>query len=131
MKTSCVDRFRFFCPICDASCGLVAVVENNHVTEIIPDKEHPVSKGYCCPKGLALADITNDPDRIRVPMKFHEGKWIVISWRQAISEISEKLIYLRDKFGPNSIASHMGTNSSPDRQECERHYLQRNDLKIS
>ncbi|MFX0098670.1 MAG: molybdopterin-dependent oxidoreductase [Candidatus Hodarchaeota archaeon] len=101
---------RFLCSICDASCGLIALVKDNEVVRILPDKKHPVSKGYCCPKGLALADITNDPDRIRVPMKYNDGKWISISWRQAITEISEKLTSLMDRYGPNSIASHMGTN---------------------
>ncbi|MFX0098556.1 MAG: molybdopterin-dependent oxidoreductase [Candidatus Hodarchaeota archaeon] len=105
-------RKKFFCSICDASCGLIAVIEKGKVKNILPDKNHPVSKGYCCPKGLALVDITNDPDRILSPMKYRGDEWIKISWKQAITEISDELFRLKNQFGPNSISMHLGTNAT-------------------
>ena len=40
-----------FCPICNAGCGLILEIKNNKAISVRPDKEHPISKGYCCPKG--------------------------------------------------------------------------------
>ncbi|MEX2719735.1 MAG: molybdopterin-dependent oxidoreductase [Candidatus Sigynarchaeota archaeon] len=96
--------------MCDASCGLVAVVDKGKVISVLPDKNHPVSKGYCCPKGLALHHVANDPDRVLRPLKYEGGSWQPVSWKQAIGEISARLTEIRDRHGPHAIASHMGTN---------------------
>ncbi|MBD3185425.1 molybdopterin-dependent oxidoreductase [Candidatus Bathyarchaeota archaeon] len=103
-------RRKFFCPVCDASCGLIAEVEQGVVTGVFPDKSHPVSKGYCCPKGLSLHHVSSDPDRILSPMKYQGNAWIEISWKRALDEISRGLKAVIKKFGPHSIATHMGTN---------------------
>ena len=100
----------FFCGLCNASCGLIAKIENGKIKSIIPDKHHPLSKGYCCPKGLSMGDVTNDPDRVTQPKKFIDGKWVTISWKQALSEISRELTSLMEEHGPDSIGSYMGTN---------------------
>nr|MDO8109768.1 molybdopterin-dependent oxidoreductase [Candidatus Sigynarchaeota archaeon] len=105
-----MERRKFFCSICDASCGLIAIVENGRVVNVMPDKHHPVSKGYCCPKGLAIHHVANDPDRILHPLKYDNGTWTCISWKQAICEIAGKLTEIRKKHGPHAIATHMGTN---------------------
>ncbi|HME52740.1 MAG TPA: molybdopterin-dependent oxidoreductase [Candidatus Lokiarchaeia archaeon] len=107
-----MERKKFFCSICDASCGLIAITDNNTVVNIIPDKHHPVSKGYCCPKGLALHHVTNDPDRIIHPLKFDGGTWVQLSWKQAIGDIAAKFGAIRVQNGPHAIASHMGTNGN-------------------
>jgi formate dehydrogenase len=88
----------------------VAIVEKGKVVNVLPDKRHPVSKGYCCPKGLALHHVANDPDRVRSPLKCESGVWKPISWKQAIGEIAAKLNEIRERHGPHAIASHMGTN---------------------
>lgn len=86
------------------------MVEGNKVTNVLPDKHHPISKGYCCPKGLALHHVANDPDRVRRPLKYAGGRWQQIPWKQAIGEVASKLAEIRNRHGPHAIAAHMGTN---------------------
>jgi len=102
---------KFTCPNCNAGCGLLVEVENNRVISVNPDKEHPLSKGYCCPKGLAWGHITNDKDRIRRPLKRMGNRFQQISWRQALHEIADKIQEIQIKHSPNAIAYYMGTNS--------------------
>ncbi len=102
---------KFTCPTCNAGCGLLVEVENNAVVSVKPNPAHPISKGFCCPKGLSLGYVTNDKDRVRTPLKRIEGKFQPISWKRALLEISERLTELKNKHGPNSIAYYMGTNS--------------------
>ena len=49
------------CPICEASCGLVLEVDRTHqtVTAIRGDDDDPRSRGYMCPKALALRMALN------------------------------------------------------------------------
>ena len=50
-------------------CGMVATVEDGRITKLRPDPDHPLSKGYACPKGIAMPDVQNDPDRVVHPLR--------------------------------------------------------------
>ena len=58
---------RTFCRVCEPSCGLVAKVEDGEIRKLEPDRDHPVTKGFACHKGLATLDIHRDPDRLASP----------------------------------------------------------------
>lgn len=51
-----------YCRICEPLCGLVATVEDGRLVRLRPDDDHPLSRGFACPKGIAMTDIQNDPD---------------------------------------------------------------------
>jgi anaerobic selenocysteine-containing dehydrogenase len=97
-----------FCRICEVYCGLVATVEDGRITALRPDDDHPVSKGYACPKGLAAHQLTHDPDRVLHPMKKVDGAWQRISWEQAIAEIAAKLDRVRATHGADAVALYTG-----------------------
>ena len=42
-----------YCRICGAACGVIVEVDDNTIVEVRADLEHPVSRGYTCPKGRA------------------------------------------------------------------------------
>jgi anaerobic selenocysteine-containing dehydrogenase len=58
---------RTFCHICEPSCGLVAHVDDGRLMTLPPDRDHPVTKGFACHKGLAAVDLHHDPDRLDHP----------------------------------------------------------------
>jgi len=102
---------KFNCPMCNAGCGLLVEVEKNKVVSVRPDPDYPLTKGYCCPKGISLGAITNDQDRVRKPLKRIGDKFEKISWKQALHEIADKLNNIRNSYSPHSIAYYLGTNS--------------------
>ncbi len=53
-----------YCRICEANCGMVAEVEGDRVVRMRPDRSHPLTAGYACPKGIAFPEVQHDPDRI-------------------------------------------------------------------
>ena len=55
------------CNLCEAICGLELTIENGAVTSIRGNPDDPLSRGYICPKGVSLADVHADPDRLRQP----------------------------------------------------------------
>src|SRR3954463_14555691 len=95
-----------FCRICEALCGMVATVEDGRVTRLRPDREHPLSQGYACPKGIAMLDVQNDPDRVLHPLKRvgGPGEFERVSWREALDDIAARLKPLP---GPE-VAWYMG-----------------------
>jgi anaerobic selenocysteine-containing dehydrogenase len=98
-----------FCRLCEALCGLTVRVEGNRVVEIRPDREHVVSRGHACAKGIRFGEIHHSPDRLRHPLKRCGKGFERISWDRAFEEIGEKLRSLRSQAGPDSIATYMGS----------------------
>ena len=58
-----------FCRICEPLCGMIATVEDGRLVSLRPDKEHPLSAGFACQKGIAFTEVNNDPDRVTQPLR--------------------------------------------------------------
>ncbi len=99
-----------FCRICEPLCGMVARVEDGRLTQLRPDPEHPLSRGYACPKGIAMTGVQNDPDRVLHPLKRvgGPGEFERTTWDEALTDIAGRLRRLRDARGADSIAWYMG-----------------------
>ncbi|MDG2278753.1 MAG: molybdopterin-dependent oxidoreductase [Pseudomonadales bacterium] len=104
-----VIKKKTFCRVCEPACGLVATVANDELLKLEADKDHPISKGFVCNKGIYGLDIHNDPDRLRVPLKkTAPGVFEEISWEVALEEISERTLAIRNAHGEGSIAAYAG-----------------------
>jgi len=95
------------CVLCANTCGLEVAVENNRLTKVRPDKDHPISQGYVCRKGLNIIHHHHHADRLDYPLKKVSGSFQRISWEQAIDEIAERLGSTVKTHGPRSLA-YMG-----------------------
>src|SRR3954451_22136948 len=103
------ERVVTFCRICEAHCGMVATVEDGRVTQLRPDPDHPLSSGYACPKGIAMTDVQNDPDRVLHPLrKTASGEVEPVTWEVALADIGTRLRAVRDEHGAKSIGWYMG-----------------------
>jgi anaerobic selenocysteine-containing dehydrogenase len=97
------------CNLCEAGCGLKLEVEDNRIVAVHPDENDPHSHGYVCPKGIAIADIHHDPDRLRRPMRrgadgcFHE-----VSWDEAFALVGSRLREIRARHGADAVAVYFG-----------------------
>lgn len=98
-----------FCRICEPLCGMVATVEGDRITKLRPDPQHPLSRGYACPKGIAMQEVQNDPDRVTHPLRRTPGgDFEQVSWETALADIGGRLQRLLDERGPGSIAWYFG-----------------------
>ena len=96
------------CNLCEASCGLEITVESNRVVEIRGDAADPFSQGYLCPKGVALQDLTHDPDRLRRPVRREGDRWVEMSWTEAFDLVAERLLATRARHGGDAIGFYLG-----------------------
>lgn len=100
---------RTFCRVCEPACGLVATVDDGQLIKLEADKDHPVSKGFVCNKGIYGADVHNDPDRLNQPLKkMADGSFEAIGWDQAMTEIAERLQGIKARHGSSAIGSYTG-----------------------
>ena len=96
------------CNVCEAMCGLVIEHQNSKILSIKGDKDDPLSKGHICPKGVALQDFYNDPDRLTHPLKKTDSGWEKISWDNAYEEIGSRFKGIQEQHGDNALASYVG-----------------------
>jgi anaerobic selenocysteine-containing dehydrogenase len=76
-----------YCSVCEHSCGMQVTAQDNEIVEIRGLKEHPYSKGFLCPKGLAAKDIWAAPDRLKNPLKRDGDNWKPISLKSSLCRI--------------------------------------------
>ncbi|HTR56179.1 MAG TPA: molybdopterin-dependent oxidoreductase [Kofleriaceae bacterium] len=102
----------FTCNLCEAMCGLDVTVEGKRVTKITGDADDVLSRGHICPKAIALADLLDDPDRVRQPLaRTRDGtrdRWQATTWPRALDEAGARLRAIRDAHGPDAIALYVG-----------------------
>src|SRR5436189_297086 len=66
------------------------------------------SHGYLCPKGVALKDLHEDPDRLRTPLVRRDGRLVEATWEEAFAEIERRLPPIIEQHGRNSVALVLG-----------------------
>lgn len=100
------------CPLCEACCGLEVRTDGAKVTSIRGAANDVFSAGYICPKGVALKDLHEDPDRVRTPLIQRDGRFVEASWDEAFAEIERRLVpILRDQ-GRDAVGIAVGNPSA-------------------
>lgn len=94
------------CILCSRNCGLVVEIEDGNFTKIRGDDDHPVSKGYICQKAARLQHYQQNADRLLYPQKRQaDGRFVRVSWDEALDDIAARLVAIREKHGGNAFAS--------------------------
>ena len=100
------------CPLCEACCGLEIKTEAGKVVSIRGHEADVLSRGYICPKGVALKDLHEDPDRLRQPLIKRNGVHVQATWEEAFVEIERRLPPLLAAHGRDSVAITVGNPSA-------------------
>ncbi|MDI1431053.1 molybdopterin-dependent oxidoreductase [Polyangium sorediatum] len=96
------------CNVCEAMCGMRVAVEDNRVVEIRGDRDDVFSRGHICPKGPAMRELQEDPDRLRFPLRRTAQGFVRVGWDEALAEAGERLAALQRAHGPDSVAMYLG-----------------------
>ncbi|MEA2086592.1 MAG: formate dehydrogenase subunit alpha [Candidatus Caldatribacteriota bacterium] len=88
------------CPYCGCGCNFYLQVFDGELIGILPCKSHVVSQGKLCIKGWNATDFVVSKDRLTKPLIKKDGKFVEISWDEALNIISEKF----RKYSSDAIA---------------------------
>lgn len=99
------------CNLCEAICGLEFRLDGNRIAAIRGDAADPFSRGHVCPKAVALKDIHEDPDRLRLPMRRVDGGWREIGWEEAFDFAAERIAAIQAAHGNNAFGYYAGNPS--------------------
>jgi anaerobic selenocysteine-containing dehydrogenase len=122
------------CNLCEAICGIEITVkdplgehsvddlgtrnskletgnselETRSFLDIRGDKDDPFSRGYICPKAVALQDLHYDKDRLKYPVRRTPNGWQRLGWAEAFDEVAHNLKRIHTQYGRNSLATYLG-----------------------
>ena len=98
-----VEIRKSVCTHCSVGCTVVAEVQNGVWTGQEPGWDSPINLGAHCAKGASVRETASGERRLKYPMKLTGGKWVRMSWDDAINEIGDQMLDIRKKSGPDSV----------------------------
>ncbi|MFT6088817.1 formate dehydrogenase subunit alpha [Sulfitobacter sp.] len=101
--TRAVETVKSVCTHCSVGCTVIAEVDNGVWTGQEPGWDSPFNLGAHCAKGASVREHAHGERRLKYPMKKEGGQWVRISWDQAINEIGDGMMKIRDESGPDSV----------------------------
>jgi thiosulfate reductase/polysulfide reductase chain A len=97
-----------YCDMCPWKCGITVESVGGRVMKIDGNPLDPKSHGMLCARGQGGVSFMNDPDRLQSPMirtgERGEGKFREVSWEEAFDYTAEKLLEIKEKYGPEGLA---------------------------
>ena len=101
----------YFCT--SRGCAMKVYVRAGRVQKVRVDTRAPVVPGAYCVRPLLAKDYQEHPFRLTYPLKRRSERgadqWLQIPWEQALDEIARKLEAIRERYGPEALATSGGT----------------------
>jgi formate dehydrogenase major subunit len=91
------------CTHCSVGCTVQAEVRDGVWVGQEPGWDSPFNLGSHCAKGSAVRELGHGERRLKYPMKLVNGTYTRISWEQAINEIGDQMLKIREESGPDSV----------------------------
>ncbi len=98
-----VEIKKSVCTHCSVGCTVLAETTNGVWVGQEPGYDSPFNLGAHCAKGAAVREHAHGERRLKYPTKLVDGKWQKVSWEEAINEIGDKMLDIREKSGPDSV----------------------------
>ncbi|MFO7803859.1 MAG: molybdopterin-dependent oxidoreductase [Desulfovermiculus sp.] len=93
-------------------CKVQVQVTKGRITGIRGDPNGYLNAGYSCPKGRALAEVHEHPQRLTAPLlrtgQRGENAWREAAWDEALEVIARNLDRIRSREGAKSVAFCQG-----------------------
>src|SRR5689334_6517298 len=98
-----VEFRKNICTHCSVGCTVIGKVQHGVWIGQEPAWDSPINRGSHCAKGASVRELVHGDRRLKYPMKLVNGEWQRLSWDQAINEIDDKMLEIRQKSGADSV----------------------------
>ena len=113
-----VEIKKSVCTHCSVGCTVLAETTNGVWVGQEPGYDSPFNLGAHCAKGAAVREHAHGERRLKYPTKLVDGKWQRVSWEEAINEIGDKMLDIREKSGPTRFTGWDLPSTTMSRPIC-------------
>jgi len=101
---------RSVCNLCPGACGISVRKIDTRPVKIEGLERYPVNDGGVCMHGIAGLQYLYDPSRVKTPLKKNNGRFVPVSWDEALAMVAENLGTLRTDEKPDALACIAGSD---------------------
>jgi len=91
------------CGYCSVGCGMFVGVKDGRAVSVRGNPDHPVNLGKLCPKGLSEHYTLEAPSRAKHPLLRKQGKFVPVSWDEALGTLAEKFRATQERYGCDAL----------------------------
>ena len=91
------------CPYCGVGCALNLHIKDDFIYRVTSPFDSPTNRGNLCVKGRFGYDYVHSKDRLMQPLMRKNGELVPATWDEAMGHVAERLLEIRDTYGPESI----------------------------
>jgi thiosulfate reductase / polysulfide reductase chain A len=106
-KIKGAEVIKSFCYTCPWQCPTEVYVKDGKIVYHKGNSLSPNNIGSRCAKGMASFHVTQDPDRLKYPMKRvgpkGSGEFERISWDEAFTIFADNLTRIKEEHGPEAV----------------------------
>jgi predicted molibdopterin-dependent oxidoreductase YjgC len=91
------------CPYCGVGCSLELHIKDELIYRVTSPFDSLANHGNLCVKGRFGVDFVHSKDRLTQPLVRAGADLRPATWDAAMSHVAERLLAIRDQYGPDSI----------------------------
>ncbi|HZT28753.1 MAG TPA: molybdopterin-dependent oxidoreductase [Bryobacteraceae bacterium] len=116
---------------CPDACSLLVTVENGRAVRLRGNPDHPITRGFLCGKVARYLEREYSPSRLLYPQRRAgekgAGRFVRISWEEALEEVAGRLAAIAAEFGSEAILpySYAGTMGLLNGSGMDRRFFYR------
>lgn len=116
---------------CPDACALVLQVQDGRATRLTGDPDHPITRGFLCPKVARYLEREYAPSRLLYPQvrvgAKGEGRFARVTWDEALDRIAANLQRIAATHGPEAVLpySYAGTMGLLNGSGMDRRFFHR------
>ena len=96
---------------CPDSCGMVATCREGRLVDLEGRKDNPYTRGFICHKGRRWVRDLRGQDRLTSPLVRRNGKFVPISWDEALDMTARAIRSAVDRHGHQSFLFYEGSGN--------------------
>lgn len=100
-----LDKVETICPYCGCGCTILLNSKGDRIYRVTADENLGNNEGLLCVKGRFGFDFVHNKDRLSSPLIKKEGRFVEVSWEEALSFAAERLAAARKEWGGGAVAA--------------------------
>ncbi len=100
-----MDEYETICPYCGCSCTLHLSLREGRIVRSRGKQGTGINDGNLCSRGRFGFDYLYSEKRLSNPMIKRDGRFISVSWEEALDYVASRLLNIKEKYGATSIGA--------------------------
>lgn len=100
-----LEKVETVCPYCGCGCTILLNSKGDRIYRVTSDESLGSNEGLLCVKGRFGFDFVHNKDRLSSPLIKKEGRFVEVSWEEALSFAAERLAWIKGKWGGKALAA--------------------------